>query len=205
MSFCAASYSICCRPASCASATSDSLPTATALLCCRCACDCSADHRKTQLRQQHRPPIGPTHSGTAQAAVEPCASSNGSPPRNSCSALRLNQTDAPHETPSPSSAFARASAHTQIPCLIRPEPLAGQSLQLPHQPSPSHRTAPFRLQAIGPYPTQSVPDPSAPVQAHSKYIGFRGGGFLQVAVSEAPPLRACSCAMLRGGALQIQH
>jgi hypothetical protein len=31
------------------------------------------------------------------------------------------------------------------------------------------------------------------------------GGFLQVAVSEAPSPRACNCALLRHGALQIQH
>ena len=53
--------------------------------------------------------------------------------------------------------------------------------------SASHSCPSIRLQASGSYPTQSVPDPSAPVQTDSKYIGFRGGGFLQVAVSEAPP------------------
>src|ERR1039458_933489 len=97
MSSCAASCSICCHPASCASATSDSSPTATALRCCRCACGCSADHCKTQLRRHHRPQIGLVHSGTAQSVVEPCAWSNGFPLRNSCFALHLNQTDALHE------------------------------------------------------------------------------------------------------------
>jgi len=76
---------------SCASATSDSSPTATALRSCRCACDCSADHSKTQLRRHHRPPIRPTHSGIVQSAAEPCASSSGSPQRNSCFALRLTR------------------------------------------------------------------------------------------------------------------
>jgi hypothetical protein len=31
-----------------------------------------------------------------------------------------------------------------------------------------------------------VPDPSASIHTDSKYIGFHEGGFLQVAVSEAP-------------------
>src|ERR1700678_2368249 len=71
MSSFAASCSTCCHPASCASATSDSLPTATALLCCRCAFDSSATQRRWLLRQHHHPPIRLTHSGTAQSAVEP--------------------------------------------------------------------------------------------------------------------------------------
>lgn len=186
MSSCAASCSICCRPASCAFVTSDSSPTATALRCCHSAGDCSADHCKTQLSRHHRLQISLSHSGTAQPAVEPCTSSNGSPLRNSCFALHLNQTSALHEALSKSAAFTRASARLRIPCLIRPEPLACQSLQPPHQPSPSHSTAPSGFQANESYPTQSVPDPPAPAQAHSKYIGFHGGGFLQVAVSEAP-------------------
>src|ERR1700722_742386 len=97
MSSCAASCSICCRPASCASATSDSSPTATALRACRYASNCSADHRKTQLRRHHRPPIRTTHSGTVLPAAQPCALSNGSPLRNSCFARHLNQTAAPLE------------------------------------------------------------------------------------------------------------
>src|ERR1700722_14768816 len=126
MSSCDASCSICCRPVSCASATSDSSPTGTALLGCRCACDYSADHSKAQLRRHQRPQIRSIHSGTALSAVEPCASSNGSPPRNSCFALHLNQTATPHEALSTSSTLARASAHTRIPCLFQPIPLGSQ-------------------------------------------------------------------------------
>ena len=142
MSSCAASCSICCRLASCASATSDSSPTATALLCCRCAFDYSAAQSTWLLRQHHRPPTRLTHSGAAQSAVEPCVSSNGSPPRNSCFAHHLNQTDAPHEAPSTSSASARASAHTRIPCLFRPRPLGCQPLQRPTKASASQHSAP---------------------------------------------------------------
>ncbi len=184
MSSFAASCSICCHPASCAYATSDSLPTATALLCCRCAFDSSATQRRWLLRQHHHPPIRLTHSGTAQSVVEPCTSSNGSPPRNSCFARHLNQIDALHEALSTSSTSARASAHTRIPCLFRPKPLGCQPL---HKASASQYAAPSGPSVIRRCPTQSVPDPSAPVQTDSKYIGFPVGGFLQVAVSEAPP------------------
>ena len=198
MSSCAASCSICCRPASCASATSASSPTATALRCCRCAFNCSATQRRccSASITVHR---SDTHSGTAQSAVEPCASSNGSPPRNSCFARHLNQTDALHEALSTSSASARASARTRIPCLFRPKPLGCQPLQPPHQASASQHAAPSGPSVIRRCPTLSVPDPSAPVQTDSKYIGFHVGGFLQVAVSEAPPRRLLNCARLRGG------
>jgi hypothetical protein len=187
MSSFAASCSICYHPASCASATSDSLPIATAPLCCRCAFNSSATQRRRLLRQHHHPPSSLTQSGTAQSAVEPCMSSNGSPPRNSCFVRHLNQTDAPHEALSISSTSARASAHTRIPCLFRPKPLACQPLQRPHKASASQHAARSGPSIIRRCPTQSVPDPSAPVQTDSKYIGFPVGGFLQVAVSEAPP------------------
>src|ERR1700679_2574816 len=188
MSSFAASCSICCHPASCAYATSDSLPTATALLCCRCAFDSSETQRTWLLRQHHHPPIRLTHSGVAQSAVELCTSSNGSPPPNSCFAPHLNQTDALHEAPFTSSTSARASAHTRIPCLFRPKPLGCQPLQLPHKASASQYAAPSGPSVIRRCPTQSVPDPSAPVQTDAKYIGFPVGGFLQHAVSAATPL-----------------
>ena len=118
--------------------------------------------------------------------MEPCTSSNGSPPPNSCFALHLNQTGALHEPLSTSSAFARASARTQIPCLIRPKLLRHRSLQPPHHAlgdaSPLHSD----IQAADPTQHSLLPDPSQPAQPHSKYIAFHGGGFLQVAVSEAP-------------------
>jgi hypothetical protein len=47
--------------------------------------------------------------------------------------------------------------------------------------------------------------PLHPAQTDAKYIGFREGGFLQVAVSEAPHLRASNCALLPRGALQIME
>ena len=100
-----------------------------------------------------------------------------------------NRTGAQHEALSTYTDCSRASAHTKTCCLIPPKPHRYQPLQHPHQASASNRPAPFRLQPIPSHPTQSVPDPSAPAHADSKYIGFREGGFLQVAVSEAPPKR----------------
>src|SRR5271168_1733410 len=142
MSSCAASCSMYCRPPSCAYATSDSLPTATALLCCRCAFDSSATQRRWLLRQNHLPPIRLTHSGTAQSAVEPCTSSNGSPPRNSCFAPHLNHTDPLHEALSTSPNPVRASARTRIPCLFPPKPFGCQPLQRPQKASASQPAAP---------------------------------------------------------------
>src|ERR1700677_1663883 len=186
MSSYAASCYTCCRRASCASATSASSPTGTVLRCCHCAYYCSGDHSKTQLRRHHRPQIRLIHSGTAQSAAEPCASLNGSPLPNSCFAPHLNQNGALHEPLSTSSVFARASARTQILCLIRPKTLRCQPLQRQNQASKSHWPPPFEPQANRLHQIQPVRDPPPPTRAHSKYIGFPVGGFLQVAVSEAP-------------------
>ena len=191
MSSCAASCSICCRPASCAFVTSDSSPTATALRCCHSAGDCSADHCKTQLSRHHRLQISLSHSGTAQPAVEPCTSSNGSPLRNYCFAHHLNPKSTQHEYPSASPATARASARTRSPCLICPRLLDCLSLRTSTHTSLQLFTAPSHRQSGTSYPTALVPDPSAPARTHSKYITFHEGGFLQVAVSEAPS-QACA-------------
>ena len=108
------------------------------------------------LRQHHHPPIRLTHSGTAQSAAEPCASSNGSPPRNSCFARHLNQTDALHEALSTSSTSARASARTRIPCLFRPKPLGCQPLQRPHKASASQHAAPSGPSIIATLPNSAL-------------------------------------------------
>src|SRR6202453_5272144 len=186
MSSYAASCYTCCRRASCASATSASSPTEAVLRCCQCAYYCSADHSKIELRRHHRPQIRLIHSGTAQSAAEPCASLSGSPLPNSYFAPHLNQNGAPHEPLSTSSVFARAAARSRMSSLLRPTPVPCQRLQRPNHASKSHWPPPFELQATRLHPTQPVRDPSAPTRADSKYIGFPVGGFLQVAVSEAP-------------------
>ena len=139
-----------------------------------------------QLRPHHLPQIGLIHSGIAQCVVEPCASSNGSPLHNSCFAPHRNRNDTQHEDLPAFSAFARASAPTRIPCLIWPGLPRRLSLQPSTGSSSRYFSTPFHSQSGTSYPTQTVPVPSAPPQTHSKYIAFHEGGFLQVAVSEAP-------------------
>ena len=90
-------------------------------------------------------------------------------------------------TSTASPALVRASTRSRIPCLFRSKPLRCQPLQPLHQVSASQHDAPSSPSVIGCSPTLFVPDPSASVQIDSKYIGFHVGGFLQVAVSEAPP------------------
>src|SRR5664279_1757580 len=189
-----------CRPVSCASATSDSSPTGIAQRCCRCAFSGSAGQSKGRLRQHHRPPKRLTHSGSAQSAVEPCTSSNGSPRLNSCFAHHRNQTGALHESQSTASALARALARMQIPCLNWPRLVRYRPLQLPHDPSVRRFQAQFIHQSGRSYPLQRVHALTEHVRPHSKYIGFPVGGFLQVAVSEAPSQSACELELLRVGA-----
>ena len=187
MSSCAASCSICCRRASCASATSASSPTATALRCCRYASNCSAAQRKHRFAgiTVHRsdpltlelPSLRRNHARrrTALRRATPASLSTSTRPVRS---MKLY----PHPRPLPVLRRVRGS-----PCLIWPEPLACQPLQPPDRPL-VRVTAPLHpaFKPIRSYPTQSVPDPSAPAQTDSKYIAFHEGGFLQVAVSEAP-------------------
>src|SRR5271157_346829 len=186
MSSCAASCSTCCRPASSVSATSASLPTATAPRSCRSASNCWAAQRRHLLPRPRCPPTRFTRSGTVRSAAEPCTSSSGSPPPNSCSALHRNLTGALLEPLFPPSASTRASARIEIPCLNSPEVL--ESSSLPPPPDAPVRTiaVPSHPQGAGPYPPPHFPYTSAPDQTHSKCIALHRGGFLQVAVSEAP-------------------
>jgi hypothetical protein len=118
--------------------------------------------------------------------VEPCASSNGSLPRNSCFGHRHNQTGTQHEALCKSSITARLSERMRIPCPI----WRGWLGRLPLRPSTGASlrcfTHPSQRQIRTSYPTPPVLDPHAPAQTDSKYIAFHEGGFLQVAVSEAP-------------------
>ena len=100
-------------------------------------------------------------------------------------------------------ALCPASAHTRMPCLVRPKTLRCKPLQCPNQASKSHWSTSFGLLANRLHQTQPVRDPSSPTRADSKYIGFPVGGFLQTAVSEAPPRKMQTRAVSRG--LQKQH
>src|ERR1035437_2919391 len=189
-----------CRLVSCASVTSDSSPTGTAQRCCRCGSSCSADRRKQHLRRHLLQPKRLTRCGTVQPAAEPCTPSNGSPRHNSCFAHHRNQTGALHEPQPTSSALARALARMQIPCLNWPRLFRYRSLQLPHDPSVRRFQAHVIYQSGRSYPLQRVHALTEHVRPHSKYIGFPVGGFLQVAVSEAPSQSACELELLHAGA-----
>ena len=64
------------------------------------------------------PPRSPfTRHGNVRFAAEPCRLSSASPPRNFSSDLRLLSAGAPHESTSPASNLARASARTLVLCL----------------------------------------------------------------------------------------
>ena len=126
--------------------------------------------------------------------------SNGSPRLNSSFAHHRNQTGALHESQSTASALARALARTQIPCLNWPRLVRYRSLQLPHDPSVRHFPTQFIHPSGSSYPLQRVHALTKHIRPHSKYIGFPVGGFLQVAVSEAPSQSACKPELLRAGA-----
>jgi hypothetical protein len=100
--------------------------------------------------------------------------------------LHLNQNSTQHDPLSTSLASVLASARSQIPCLICPGLLGSRSLQPSINTSSRRPTATSHRQNGTPRPTHPVPDPSAPAQIDAKYIAIHEGGFLQVAVSEAP-------------------
>ncbi len=79
--------------------------------------------------------------------AEPYASSNGSPPRNSCFARHLNQTGTQHEDLSTSPSSARALARSQIPCLNYPGLLGRLSLGASIDISSRYFTAPSHSQS----------------------------------------------------------
>jgi hypothetical protein len=77
---------------------------------------CSSD----PIRQQRAPPPRRcpfTRCGNVRFAAEPCKLSSASPPRNFSSDLRLISAGTPHESTSPASNLARASARTLVLCL----------------------------------------------------------------------------------------
>jgi hypothetical protein len=81
------------------------------------------------------------------------------------------RTGAQHEVLLTSSVTARASARTQIPCLIW-SGLLGWLFLLPSTASLSCFTQPSHRRSRTSYPTRPVPDTSPPAQIDSKYIAF---------------------------------
>src|SRR5271168_1154922 len=103
MSSCAASSSTCSHAASCASATSASSPTGDGLCSCHSASACSTPPScsRSQIQHSSQNIPAPSRSGTALSAEEACASSNGSPQPNSCSAPHHPPSSTPHERTPP--------------------------------------------------------------------------------------------------------
>src|SRR5208283_3650237 len=116
MSSCAASSCTCCRAVLCASATSAFSLIGNGLRYCHSAFGCSS-HPISQQQTPPHPRCPFTRGGNVHFAAEPCVLSSASPPPNSSSALRLISAGAQHESTSPMSNLARASAPTLVPCL----------------------------------------------------------------------------------------
>ena len=119
MSFCAGSSCICFHAASCAFATSASLPTVGVPVCCPSAVSCCKLQRKTWTQLQHDQRVDQLCSGAVPDAAELCRWSNGSPLDNFCFALLHRLSSVLPEPPSPT---RRLSAHwrqRQIPASAR--------------------------------------------------------------------------------------
>ena len=88
----------------------------------------------------------------------------------------------------------------QIPCLISTEMPGQLSVEYTPDVLRPRFTAPSHLQSATSCLSPLLPQISTPGQTDSKYIAFHEGGFLQVAVSEAPSLTAFIRPPLRGSA-----
>ena len=185
MSSCAASCSTCSHAASCASATSDFSLTAGERSFFHSVSDCSSHPISQQQTPPRRPRAPLTHQVPVRSAAELCRLSSASPPRNSSSDLRLISAGEPHESTSPASNFARASARTLVLCLaflrvqygcargtLRHAGARPFSLPRATETKAHRQQAPPRKRQRPPH---RETNPIVP-----------RGGFLQVAVSEAP-------------------
>src|ERR1035438_5346523 len=131
MSSCDASSCTCCRAALCASATSDFLLTGGEQNSFPSVLGCSSNPvRQPSAPPRRRCPF--TRCGHVRFAAEPCKLSNASPPRNFSSDLRLISAGVPHESTSPASNLARASARTLVLCLAFLRMQYGCALQTLH-------------------------------------------------------------------------
>jgi hypothetical protein len=121
MSSCAASSCTCCRAALCASATSAFSLTGGEQNFFRFVSVAPASDHPAAVAPPRRPRCPFPRCGDVRFAAEPCRLSSASPPRNSSSDPRLISAGAPHESTSPASNLARASARTLVLCLALSE------------------------------------------------------------------------------------
>src|SRR5215471_20778499 len=109
----AASCCTCYHPASCAFVTSASLPTASAHICCPCACACCTPHRNLLLHLSQPS----NRSGPARTAAERCRLSSVSGPRKSRSALLQLRATPQHDNQPSFDNSSPAPARTAHLCL----------------------------------------------------------------------------------------
>jgi ferredoxin len=127
-SSCDASYFTRCRVALCGSATSASSPTDSERNSFHSVPDCSS-HPLGQQQTPHHPRFPFVRCGNVLFAAESCKRSNASPPRNCSSDPRLISAGAPHESTTPTSNLARASARTLVLCLALVKMQYGAAIQ----------------------------------------------------------------------------
>src|SRR6266852_9857998 len=185
MSSCAASSCTCCRAVLCASATSDFLLTGGEQNSFHSVLGCSSN----PIRQQRAPlrrrcPF--TRCGNVHFAAEPCKLSSASPPRNFSSDLRLISAGAPHESASPASNLARASARTLVLCLAFLRMQYGYALGTLRCSAPRAFSLPTATETKALSQQRHTSQRSRRAHPDTNPI-VPPGGFLQVAVSEAPP------------------
>jgi hypothetical protein len=112
----------------------------------------------------------------------PCMSSHGSPRLNSCFAPRLSRST-PHEPTTPASNHPRVPAPTESLRLIWPTMSCQSSLQ-PLPATAKNTISPCNCRAQPPTTTSELIKTCSTIYRTHRLP--RGGGFLEVAVSEAP-------------------
>src|SRR5579864_3168502 len=125
MSSCAVSCFTCCRAALCVFATSAFSPTGGERSFFHSVPDCSS-HPTGRQQTPHHPRCPLVRCGNVRFAAELC---NASPPRNCSSDPRLISAGAPHESTTPTSNLARASARTLVLCLALVRMQDGAAIQ----------------------------------------------------------------------------
>jgi hypothetical protein len=187
----------------CASATSASSPTGSEQNSFRYASNCCSN----PISRQQVPPRCPhrpfTRRGHVRFAAEPCRLSTDSPLRNSSSDPRLISVGAPHESTSPASRLARASARTLVlrPAFVRMQ--YGGAIQTLSCPGPR----PFSLrpatetQALS---RQRQPNKrSRPAHPDTNPIVPGAASFKSLYLKR--PFTTSQLRVFARGALQIQH
>src|ERR1700687_1367372 len=197
MSSCDASSCTCCHAALCASATSDFSLTDGERSFFHSVSGCSSH----PISQQQTPPRprGPfTRCGNVHFAAEPCRLSSASPPPNFSSDLRLISAGAPHESTSPASNLARASARTLVLCLALVRMQYGGAIQTLRCAAPRSFSLRPSTETQALCPQCHTRKGSRPAHPDTNPIVHRGG-FLQVAVSEAPPTQRLNSQLFAQG------